>query len=258
MGERLYRSEGIILKRVDVGEADRIVTILTPHGKLTATARGVRKTASKLSGHLELLSQCQLQLAVGKQRDVLTQSIVIERFDGLQQQLVRMAAGYYVAELADHLTIDDEAAEQVYGLCLQVLHALCIAPTVDMVLHWYTMQLCDAVGYRPQLVDCVVCGNVLDQRAHRWSMVQGGMLCTDCHRSDIQAVTVSLTVFKVLRILQRESLAAVINLALTPDVHDTVYLLLRRWVMRQSERQLRSAQFLDDVRVQPGAEDRAV
>ncbi len=251
MGERLYRCEGIILKRIDVGEADRIVTILTPSGKIMATARGVRKTASKLSGHLELLSHCQLQLAVGKQRDVLTQSIVMERFEPLQLQLVRMAAGYYVAELTDMMIADEDAAAQSYELCLETLRALCTAKTIDMALHWYSMQLCDAVGYRPQLVDCAVCGQTLDTKAHLWSFVQGGMLCGDCARSDIQAMHISLSVFKVLRIVQRESLAYVVNLEVAADVHQDVYLILRRWLMRQSERAIRSANFLDDVRRQP-------
>jgi DNA repair protein RecO (recombination protein O) len=250
MGERLYRCEGLILKRIDVGEADRIVTILTPNGKIIATARGVRKTQSKLSGHLELLSHCQLQLAVGKQRDVLTQSIAIERFEQLQQQLVRMAAGYYVAELTDTLLADEDAAAQVYELCLAVLRTLCSSATVEMALHWYTMQLCDAVGYRPQLVDCAVCDSTLDQQANLWSAVQGGMLCPNCARSDIQATRVSLAVFKVLRLVQRESLAYVIGLEVPAEVHATVFIILRRWVMRHSERAIRSAQFLDDVRSQ--------
>ncbi|MFM2309741.1 MAG: hypothetical protein RLY87_1863 [Chloroflexota bacterium] len=250
MGERLYRCEGIILKRVDVGEADRIVTILTPQGKIMATARGVRKTQSKLSGHLELLSHCQLQLAVGKQRDVLTQSIAIERFEPLQQQLVRMAAGYYVAEITDMLLADEDAAAQVYELCLETLRALCGSTTVEMPLHWYTMQLCDVVGYRPQVVDCTVCGTTLDQTANLWSILQGGMMCHDCARSDIHATRISLPVFKVLRIMQRESLAYVCGLTVPSDVHATVFVLLRRWVMRQSERSIRSAQFLDDVRRQ--------
>jgi DNA repair protein RecO (recombination protein O) len=119
-----------------------------------------------------------------------------------------------------------------------------------MVLHWYTMQLCDAVGYRPQLIDCAVCGQVLDTSAQLWSFVQGGMLCADCARSDIQAMRVSLAVFKVLRIVQRESLGSVMGLVVSADVHAQVYQILRRWVMRQSERAIRSAAFLDDVRRQ--------
>ena len=76
------------------------------------------------------------------------------------------------------------------------------------------------------------------------------MLCADCARSDIQAMRVSLSVFKVLRIVQRESLQAVMGLVVAGDVHAMVYQILRRWVMRQSERAIRSATFLDDVRRQ--------
>jgi DNA repair protein RecO (recombination protein O) len=161
-----------------------------------------------------------------------------------------MAAGYYVAELTDMLLADEDAAAQTYALCLETLRALCTTQTVDMVLHWYTMQLCDAVGYRPQLIDCAVCGQVLDTSAQLWSFVQGGMLCADCARSDIQAMRVSLAVFKVLRIVQRESLGSVMGLVVSADVNAQVYQILRRWVMRQSERAIRSAAFLDDVRRQ--------
>jgi DNA repair protein RecO (recombination protein O) len=248
MGERLYRTTGIIIRRMDVGEADRLITVLTPEGKLTATARGVRKTASKLAGHLELLSECQLQLARGRSRDVITQSMALSRFEPVHNALLTMAAGYYVAELADAMVADEETAPGAYTCLKQTLQHLPTAPTVDMVLHWYTLQLCDAAGYRPQLVTCVVCGQMLTEAAERWSVRQGGMLCNDCRRMDSQAQLIELAVFKVLRFTQRESLAVVMTIKQPPEVHDRVFALLRQWVMQQSERRLRSATFLDDVR----------
>lgn len=250
MGERLYRSQGIIIKRVDVGEADRVVTILTPHGKIEATARGVRKTSSKLAGHLELLSACDLQLAHGKTRDVITQSVATERFEALQRQLLRMAAGYYVAELTDVLVGDEDAASPAFVALTTTLRALCVSPYVDMVVHWYTLALCDAVGYRPQLVRCATCDALLDTTAHRWSHVQGGMLCHDCHRSDPHAVTISFALFKLLRFVQREPLAVVAEIAQADGLHEQTYHLLRQWIRRIHERPLRAAGFFDDVRRQ--------
>jgi DNA repair protein RecO (recombination protein O) len=250
MGERLYRSQGVIIKRIDVGEADRVVTILTPQGKIEATARGVRKTSSKLAGHLELLSVCQLQLARGRSRDVITQSVAVDRFGPLQSSLLRMAAGYYVAELTDVLVGDEDAASPTFVALTETLQALCTATQVDMVVHWYTLALCDAIGYRPQLVDCVVCGVTLDQKAHRWSHTQGGMLCADCYRSDPHAQTISLGLFKLLRFVQREPLAHVMSVVQPTDVHAQAYHLMRQWIRRVHERPLRAADFFDDVRRQ--------
>jgi DNA repair protein RecO (recombination protein O) len=250
MGERLYRSQGIIIKRVDVGEADRIVTILTPQGKIEATARGVRKTTSKLAGHLELLSVCQLQLARGRSRDVITQSVAVERFGRLQVSLLRMAAGYYVAELTDVLVGDEDAASPAFAALSETLHALSSAEQIDMIVHWYTLALCDAVGYRPQLVECAVCNTLLDTSAERWSHAQGGMLCPDCHRSDPQAQHISLPVFKLLRFVQREPLAHLGDVVQPAVVHAQVYQLMRQWIRRVHDRPLRAADFFDDVRRQ--------
>ena len=248
MGERLYRTTGVIIKRIDVGEADRVLTILTPVGKISANARGIRKTASRLAGHLELLSYCQLQLAAGKSRDVVTQSVAIERFDAIQQRLYTMAAGYYVTELTDNFVTDEDTASPALIHLLASLRMLCQPCHVEMVLHWYTLQLSDVAGYRPQLFDCAVCGALLDEQAQRWSITQGGMLCPDCVRADIHASIISLALFKLLRFVQREPLAVVAQTAQPFALHTQAFSLLRQWVVRHSELPLRSAVFFDDVR----------
>lgn len=248
MGERLYRTSGIIIKRIDVGEADRVVTFMTPAGKLEASARGVRKTASRLAGHLELLSHCQLQLASGRNRDVITQSVAVERFEALQRTLVKMAAGYYVAEITDVMVADEDAAAPVFAYLSETLHALCGPCYVDMVLHWYTLRLCDACGYRPQLTICARCGVDLDQDTKHWSMSQGGMLCVECARRDTHTQVISLALFKLLRFVQREPLAIVSHTHQSDAQHYHMFQLLRRWMHFLSERTLRAADFYDDVR----------
>ena len=82
---RLYRADAIVLKRTDVGEADRIITLYTPHhGKLRAIAKGVRKTTSRLAGHLELFTSAHVQLARGRELEVITQSMTEEAYRGLR------------------------------------------------------------------------------------------------------------------------------------------------------------------------------
>lgn len=248
MGERLYRTSGVIIKRSDVGEADRVLTIITPAGKIVASARGVRKTASRLAGHLELLSNCQLQLASGRNRDVITQSVAIDRYDALQHSLVTMAAGYYVAEMTDVMVGDEDAAAPVYRALCDTLQMLCSPCEYDMVVHWYTLHLCDAVGYRPQLTACAVCGVLLATDAKHWSMTQGGMICPECARRDAYTLEISLALFKLLRYVQREPLSVVAHTVQPAHVHGYMFQLLRRWMHFLSERTLRAATFYDDVR----------
>ncbi len=248
MGERLYRTSGVIIKRFDVGEADRVLTILTPFGKISANARGIRKTASRLAGHLELLSFCQLQLAIGKSRDVVTQSVAIERFEAIQQRLYTMAASYYLTELTDNFVTDSDIASPALTHLLASLHMLCQPSQTEMVMHWYTLQLSDVAGYRPQLFDCAVCGSRLDEQTDRWSIAQGGMLCPDCVRADPKAITISLALFKLLRFVQREPLATVAQTVQPFALHTSAFQLLQQWVVQHSEQPLRSAVFFDDVR----------
>src|SRR5881628_1264153 len=79
--EHLYKSEAVIIKRSNLGEADKILTIFTPNfGKLRVVAKGVRKVTSRLAGHVELFTRSQMLLAKGRNLDIVTQSETMDAF----------------------------------------------------------------------------------------------------------------------------------------------------------------------------------
>ncbi|MDY6892812.1 MAG: DNA repair protein RecO [Chloroflexota bacterium] len=85
---RTYKTEAIVLKRTNLGEADSIITLYTPDlGKIRAVAKGIRRTKSKLGGHLDLLNRSALLLAYGQNLHVITQSQTIESFIPLKSEL---------------------------------------------------------------------------------------------------------------------------------------------------------------------------
>ena len=87
--QRLYRTSGIVLKRVDLGEADRVLTLYTrDQGKLRAIAKGVRRTTSRSAGHLEPFTLSDLLLAVGRELDVVSQAETIGAFRDVREDLV--------------------------------------------------------------------------------------------------------------------------------------------------------------------------
>ena len=99
---RLYRTAAIVLKRFDLGEAERVLTILTPHdGKFRVIARGVRRPTSRLGGTLEPFAELQLQLARARTFDVVTQASVIEAWLVLRDRLESAATAWYLGELAE-------------------------------------------------------------------------------------------------------------------------------------------------------------
>ena len=182
MRERIYRVDAIVLKRTDHGEADRLLTLLTPdRGKMTAIAKGARKPSSRKSGHVELFTHCVLMLAKGKTHDVVTQADTVESFIELRDNLDRVGYAYYLAELVDRFA--EEAAENraIYDLLLRALAWLAIDSThPDLLARFFELRLLQFAGYRPQLYECVNCGKPIEPIENYFSVEAGGILDPDC------------------------------------------------------------------------------
>ena len=120
-----YSTEAIVLKRTDLGEADRILTLFTPtRGKYHAIAKGVRRPISKKAGHLELLKRTQLQVALGRNLDIVTQAEGRENFSYLRTELWHMTCGFYLAELIDRFLEEQTPHHDIYNLLLETLRVL--------------------------------------------------------------------------------------------------------------------------------------
>src|SRR5438445_7454482 len=123
--QRSYPIEAIVLKRTDIGEADRILTLFTPNrGKLRVVAKGTRRPISKKAGHLELFNRSQLQIALGRNLDIVTQAEGRENFLHLRSELWHMTCGFYLAELVDRFIEEHTQHLDVYTLLLDTLRYL--------------------------------------------------------------------------------------------------------------------------------------
>jgi DNA repair protein RecO (recombination protein O) len=121
----LLSTEACILKRMDYGEADRILTLFTPNqGKLRAIAKGARRTTSRLAGHVEPFTRSQLQLASGRELAIVTQGEVREPFPHLRDTLWHATTAYYLAELLDKFTEDHSEHRELYTLLIDTLRRL--------------------------------------------------------------------------------------------------------------------------------------
>ena len=119
---RAYKTEGIILKRVNFGETDRILTIFTKHcGKIKALAKGIRKLKSRKAGNLELFNHAVLVLSEGKGLDIITETWVVDSFVKLRRNLSSIGRAFQIAEVTDKLTAEREANRRVFELLLEAL-----------------------------------------------------------------------------------------------------------------------------------------
>jgi len=241
---KVYKTEAIVLRRTNLGEADRILTLFTPNeGKIRAIAKGVRRPTSKLGGHVELLTHCSLMLARGRDLDIVTQGQIIDSFSPLRGDLWRISCALYLAELVDAFAAENVENRPVFTLLLDALHWLGQARH-GLVLRYFELHLLGHLGYQPQLQQCLNCRSALEPTANFFSASGGGVLCPNC--ADTEPVTrpISLNALKVLRFLQNSDLAASQRLRLRPNLARELEQLLREYIRYLLERELKSTEFL--------------
>jgi DNA repair protein RecO (recombination protein O) len=247
MRDRVYRTEAVIIRRSDFGEADRLLTLITPQGKRRVVAKGARKTTSRLAGHIELFTHTTLLLAVGRNLDIVTQSVILHSFETLRGDLQRIGAAYYAAELVDRLIEEEDENRPAFDLLVATLQTLDITRNLDLALRFYELRLLGYLGYRPQLYHCAVCQEVLTEETDRFNSEAGGALCARCALSDRAARPMSLSAFKLLRFLQSQPLGTIERLNISPATREEAEKLLRAYIRRILERDLKSIAFLDEV-----------
>ncbi len=181
-----YRDEAVVLRTHKLGEADRIITLLSRRrGKIRAVAKGVRRTSSKFGARLEPFSHIDLQFAVGRTLDVVTQVESLDAFGSpLTEDYPAYTAGQVMLETADRLVVEEgEPAVQQYLLLVGALKVL-NRGTADgprpatMILDSYLLRALAVAGYAPSFSDCARCGLVGPHTA--FSPGAGGVVCERC------------------------------------------------------------------------------
>lgn len=178
MASPLYRDTAVVLRTYKLGEADRIVVLLTEHhGKVRAVAKGVRKTTSKFGARLEPLNHVRLLLYQGRELDIVSQAESVDSRAPLLGDLDHLTSGLAMVEAVDQLTMEREPAPHLYRMLVGALHTVAArsGPLVVSAFYW---KLLASEGVRPELDACVRCGATESLVA--FDMTEGGVLCRSC------------------------------------------------------------------------------
>ncbi|MCI1641192.1 MAG: DNA repair protein RecO [Actinomyces sp.] len=179
---RTYRDEAVVLRTHKLGEADRIITLLTSgNGQVRAVAKGVRRTSSKLGARVEPFSVVDVQLHRGRTLDVITQAETIASHGrDLARDYDLFTPATVMAETAERLTADSpEGAHAQYLLLVGALFAMSHRRHDPMlVLDSYLLRALAIAGWAPSCFDCAVCGAPGPHRA--FSIPEGGAVCEAC------------------------------------------------------------------------------
>jgi DNA repair protein RecO (recombination protein O) len=178
----LYRDEAVVLRTQKLGEADRIVALLTRrHGRVRAVAKGVRRTSSRFGSRLEPFMHVDLQLAEGRSLDVVTQAETLAPFgERICSDYGLYTTGTAMLETAERLVTEEhEPSVQQYLLLVGGLRVLSRRERdPGLVLDSFLLRSLAVAGYAPSFADCVRCGRPGPHRS--FSASAGGSLCGDC------------------------------------------------------------------------------
>ena len=177
----IYRDQGVVLRTIKLGEADRIITFVTQaHGKVRAVAKGVRKTKSRFGSRLEPLTHVALQMYEGRgDLDTVTQAETIDTFRPVREDLDRMTRATAMLEAIDQVAQEREPSPRLYQMLVGGLRALSAhnSPILVPAFFWKLLSL---EGFHPVLDMCAACGS--DDELVGFDLSLGGALCRSCRR----------------------------------------------------------------------------
>ncbi len=248
----LYRTEGICLRSYELKEADRIVVLLTrDQGKVRAVAKGVRRPGSRLAGSLLPFTHSRLLLHRGRELDKVVQCEAVFGFRALREELERMAAASYLAELADGFLGEKDPNAGLFPSFLASLHLLAGHPDLRHALVLVQGLLLASLGYRPELDICVHCGADLEEgrEAVVYHPGEGGVLCGRCgsERKGRGTMTISRGAWQTLRRLWATDPGRLTMLRPGKAVRGEMETLLRATMIHRLERRPKTLDFLDLV-----------
>lgn len=144
----MIKTEGIILKKSDLGETDRLLTIYTKDfGKIKVLAKGVKKLNSKLRYHLEPLNYSYLILIEGKNFRIIKDAVLMDQFLNIRQDLKKTGVIFELMKLLDELIIDEEQDENIWTLCLITLQQLNRGGQLSSIIRNFRNNLINLLGY---------------------------------------------------------------------------------------------------------------
>lgn len=153
ISSRVYKVEGIILKRRNAGEADRTLTIFTKqNGKMRVLAKGVRKISSRRAGHLEVFTHVVLTIHTSQSMEMVTEASAIRTGSLFDSDAIRLGYAYCMCELVDQLLADHQEHEDVFFLLRDGLMGLLKTDTIESyekILTGFTHELLWRLGFLP-------------------------------------------------------------------------------------------------------------
>ena len=247
---RSFRASAVVLRHTDWGEADRLLTLYTrDQGIVRALAKGARKVTSRKAGHLQPFTHITVQLAKGRDLLIVTQVETVNAFLPLHDDLVKTGYAAYVVELLLRFSYEEEGADpSIFRLLVDTLDRIEKEEDAWIATRYYEVRLLDAVGFRPQLFECVNCGREIMAEDQFFSFTSGGVICPRCGEGIPNLTKISLEALKYLRHFQRSSYKEASRARPGPDIQKEAEMLMQGYFTHLLERTLNTPGFIRKIK----------
>ena len=242
--------KGFVIREVPVGDADRIVDILTAdHGLITASARGARRTRSALLMSTQIFSLSNFEMFINKGHYRINSAELIEAFLSLHQDIDRLICAAHLAEVLLDCTRDAMAQPELYHLWAYTMQALQTQDDPLLVTHIAQLRMMAEIGFAPQANACVICGNELLQEKSLFSIRSCGTVCTAsaCRSLAIDARILSTGVLECLKHSLTAPFSRIYNVRLGPTVRSDFFGLSTAYLSHQMEKAYTRLNMLTDL-----------
>jgi DNA repair protein RecO (recombination protein O) len=241
----------VVLRRVDVGEADRILSLLTAErGRVEVRVPSARKSRKRFGG-VDLYTLLDADIDDSRRRLRLRGASVVASHPGIREDIVRLALAGHVAELTGQAAAEEQESPELLRLAVAAFTSLDVPAGVDVGGRgWaraFELKLAHVVGVRPSLLQCASCGASIDSGTTGWSPVHGGVLVGDCRRLDPNATIVSRSTLRTLHTALHLPLAEQATVDWSGPVAGEARTAMIRYIEEHVGRRSRAREFLHKV-----------
>lgn len=244
----LHRAEGIVIRSMDYGEGNKIITLCTKEsGKVGVLVRGAKKVKSRHAALTQPFTYGEYVFFRNTGLGTLNAGEIIESHHELREDLIKAAYASYACELLDRVLQDEETGAFWFHQLKACLTSLQEDKDPQIIINLYEMKILQAAGYGPELDVCISCNQPRNDEDMLVSPRLGGVLCRYCKHLDPPAMAVSVRTLKLLRLFARLDLRRLGNVDVKAETKDELKKVMRALMDMQLGLRLKSQNFLDQM-----------
>jgi DNA repair protein RecO (recombination protein O) len=242
----LQKCEGIVIRAMDYGETNKIVTIYTREwGKVGVMARGAKKPNSRLAAITQLFSYGYFLIQKGSGLGSMQQGEMISSMRTIREDIILTAYASYILELTDKCTDEKKPNPYLFELLYQTLNYMNEEYDLDILIHIFEMKMLNSLGLYPILDKCAVCGQT--DGHFSFSIRENGFICHRCVENDPYHFKISAATLKLLRIFYYFDLSRLGNISVKIETKKELKQVIDAYFEEYSGLHLKTKRFLNQM-----------